>query len=364
MTGAILGFILRMMSIIDRYFSRQLIAIFVMLLLILTGLAWMVQIMAMMKFLMNYGVELTNFLGLTLMMVPFIISIIIPFVTFIAVLFVYNKMISDTEIIVLAASGWSPIRIAKPALWLAGILTVAHLVLNIFIVPATQAQFYDTQWNLRYGLAHMKLQEGAFTEISHGRVVYVDKVSGHDLNQVMLSDIKDDKSKMIVFARQGKLVSTMRGLSIVMSDGSLQMSGTSNVVGTFDNFDMDLSITEKSNNSSFRVRRLSTGNLIKSLTSKLTDKQYKTVISELCTRFLSPFMNFILAAIALAILLRSSLLRRRTSFAPAFAVLTMSVIMATFMSVSGTLETINQLIALGGVQVALMGIIIFALARK
>ena len=69
-----------------------------MLLLVLTGLAWMVQIMSMMKFLLNYGIQLTNFLGLTMLMVPFIISIIVPFVTFIAIIFVYNKMISDNEI--------------------------------------------------------------------------------------------------------------------------------------------------------------------------------------------------------------------------------------------------------------------------
>ena len=40
----------------------------------------MVQIVAMMKFLVNYGVELSSFLGLTAMMIPFIISIILPFV--------------------------------------------------------------------------------------------------------------------------------------------------------------------------------------------------------------------------------------------------------------------------------------------
>ena len=104
-----------------------------MLLMILTGLAWMVQIMSMMKFLISYGVRLSSFLGLTIMMVPFILSIIVPFVTFIAVLFVYNKMIGDNEIVVMAASGTSPGKIARPALILAGILTLGNLILNLWI---------------------------------------------------------------------------------------------------------------------------------------------------------------------------------------------------------------------------------------
>ena len=352
------------MKTIDKYFSRQLIGIFVMLLLILTGLAWMVQIMSMMKFLMNYGVKLTNFLGLTAMMIPFIISIIVPFVTFIAILFVYNKMIGDNEVVVIAGSGMSPARIARPAIVLAGILTVAHFFLNVWIVPATQAKFYDTQWNLRYGLAHLKLQEAAFTEMSQGLVVYVDKVSGHDLSQVMLSDMRNDNSQMTIFARTGKLVTTMRGLSIVMTDGSLQAAGNGDVIGTFDSFDMDLSVTEKSGSSAFKVRRMGTTALIKSLNQDLTEKQYKTVLAELCNRILGPFMNLILALLCLTILLRSSLLRRRTSFAPAIAVLAMSIVMASFMSLSSMLNTESHLILMALGQFALLGIITIMLIKK
>ena len=335
-----------------------------MLLLILTGLAWMVQIMSMMKFLLNYGIELSNFLGLTVLMIPFILSIVVPFVTFISVLFVYNKLIGDNEVVVMAGAGYSPARIARPAIVLAGVLTIAHLILNVWIVPMTQAKFYDTQWNLRYGLAHLKLQEGAFTEMSHGLVVYVDKVSGQDLNQVMLSDMRDDKSQMAIFAQNGKLVNTIRGLSIVMSNGSLQMQGSGKVIGTFDNFDMDLSITEKNNNSTFKARRMPTSTLFKVISEKISHEQYKTVMTEISTRILSPFMNMILAVLALAVLLRSSLLRRRTSFAPAIAVIIMIGTMAAFMSLSNMLWTIGNLIALAVAQIVLFGIIGFILIRK
>ncbi len=356
--------ILDLMKTLDKYFLRQLIGIFIMLLLILTGLAWMVQIMSMMKFLISYGVKLSSFLGLTIMMVPFILSIIVPFVTFITILFVYNKMIGDNEIIVMASSGTSPGKIARPALFLAGLLTAANLVLNLWIVPATQAKFYDTQWNLRYGLAHLKLQEGAFTEMTRDLVVYVDKVSGYDLNHVMLSDTRKDKSQMIIFAENGKLITTMRGLSIVMTKGALHATGNGSIIGTFDSFDMDLSIATKNNSSSFKSRRMATGDLIKYISQDVSDKQRKTILTELCNRFLQPIMNFILAALCLAILLRSSLLRRRTSFAPALSVVAMSVVMAAFMSASNMLETTAHLFILGGVQFIVLGIIMAVLLKK
>jgi len=316
-----------------------------MLLLILTGLSWMMQIMSMMKFLINYGIKFSSFLYLISFMIPFIISIIVPFVTFIAVIFVYNKMISENEITVMASSGLSPWQIAKPAIKFAAVLTVLHLILNIWAVPVSQARFYTTQWNLRYGLAHLKLQESAFTKLADGLVVYVDNVSDHDLNQVMLSDMRDKHNQLLIFAERGKLVSTTRGLSIVTNHGSLQMSGKNGfTTGTFDNFDMDLNLSENNSDESFRVRRIPTLALLQDVFSQKNQREHHLSLVELCTRFINPFMNLILAIVCTLILLRSSLLRRRISFAPAVAVLAMAAIMATYMSMTNMIYTLTDLL--------------------
>ena len=229
-----------------------------------------------------------------------------------------------------------------PALIVATVLTALHLCLNLWIVPITQASFYNTQWNLRYGLAHMKLQEAAFTQLTKGLVVYVDKVSGHDLSQVMLSDMRDKKSPITIFAEKGKLVSTTRGLSIVMTNGSLQANGDTMTTGTFDSFDMDLNVAEKEGESAFKVRRISTKSLIKEILDSPSEKQHKMVLSELCSRFLGPLMNIILVALCTVILLRTSLLRRRASMAPALAVGAMAVTMSLFMSVSNMIGSLTE----------------------
>ena len=301
----------------------------------------MMQIMSMMKFLLQYGIDVGSFLGLTALMLPFIASIIVPFVCFIAVIFVYNKLIGDNEITVMAASGLSPKQIARPALILGTVLTLLNLAMNIWIVPSSQAKFYDTQWNLKYGMAHMKLQESAFTEISDGLVVYVDHVSGHDLAQVMLSDMRDEGAPSMIFAEKGKLVSTARGLSLVMTNGSLQASGDTMITGTFETFDMDLNLVEREGNTSFRVRRIPTDDLLKIVFDAETEKQHKIILTEMCNRFLTPLMNLILVALCAVILLRSSLLRRRASFAPMVAVGAMAAVMGVYMSLSNMVASLT-----------------------
>ena len=352
------------MKILNRYFMRQLVAIFIMLLLILTGLAWMMQIMSMMKFLLKYGIDVGSFLELTSLMIPFIASIIVPFVCFIAVIFVYNKMISDNEVTVMAASGLSPHQIARPALRLGGVLMVLNLLLNIWIVPYSQSVFYDTQWNLQYGMAHMKLQESAFTEIADGLVVYVDRVSGHDLSQVMLSDMRDDTAPMAIFAEKGKLISTVRGLSLVMNNGALQFNGEQSVTGTFETFDMDLNLVDRGGGTSFRVRRVPTRDLLRVAFDAQTKKQHKMILAELCNRFLTPLMNLILAALCATILLRSSLLRRRTSFAPMVAVAAMAAVMALYMSATNIIGSMTGFVILAFSLVVLLGGILVVLSKK
>lgn len=268
-------------------------------------------------------------------------------------------MISENEITVMAASGLSPWQLSKPVIKMALVLTVLHLILSVWIVPSTQAKFYSTQWNLRYGLAHLKLQESAFTKLANGLVVYVDNVSGQDLNQVMLSDMRDEKNQMLIFAERGKLVSTAHGLSIITDNGSLQMSGKNGfTTGTFDSFDMDLNLVDNDSGVAFRVRRISTKDLLKNLISQDNAQRHKRTLVELCTRFINPFMNLILAIVCVLILLKSSLLRRRASFAPAAAVLAMAGIMALYMSMSNMVSSITDvaLVAIG-VFIVLFGLI-------
>jgi hypothetical protein len=73
-----------------------------------------------------------------------------------------------------------------------------------------------------------------------------------------------------------------------------------------------------------------------------TQKRHKMVLTEMCTRFLTPLMNLVLAALCAAILLRSSLLRRRASLAPAVAVASMAAVMGIYMSLSNMIGSLTE----------------------
>ena len=87
-------------------------------------------------------------------------------------------------------------------------------------------------------------------------------------------------------------------------------------------------------------------------------RHHHLTLVELCTRFINPFMNLIMAIICTLILLKTSLLRRRASFAPAMAVLSMACVMAAYMSLSNMVYSLTDLgLVAIGVFVTLCGLI-------
>jgi lipopolysaccharide export system permease protein len=337
-----------------------------MLLLVLTGLAWMLQILSMLKILIQYNVSMGGFLGVTLMMVPFIATLIIPFALFIAVMFVYNRLIADREITVMVGAGLSPVRIARPALLFAGFLTIIHLFLSVWLVPTTQENFYKKQWEMRYGLAHLALQEATFNELADNLVVFVNKVNNMDISGLMLFDNRNQGNQLVALAEKGKLISTSRGMSIVMANGSIQSLGDSFVVGTFDSFDMDMNISDKQVKFSFKTRRISTPQLISAARNynEYKSSEYRLLISELANRFLMPFMDIIFVLIAALVMLKTSLLRRRISLSPLIATASMGISMGLFMVFSGLVGSFSGLAILSTIEFIVIGALTVVLFKK
>ncbi|MDR0319375.1 MAG: LptF/LptG family permease [Rickettsiales bacterium] len=351
------------MKILNRYFAKRLLALFVMLCIILAGLAWMTQILALLRYIVQYGAGVGAFIGMTLLMFPFIISIILPYVVFISVVFVYNQMIADHEIPVMMSAGLSPGQIAVPALRLAVLVMVFHYALTLFIIPDSQKRFYDKQWDLRYGLANMKIQDSTWTQLSPGLVVFVEKARGDNLENLVISDTRN-AGDMMVMAAQGRIVKTQRGLSLLTKSGTVQMKTGNLATGSFESLDMDMNLREPEDGGRIKMRQVGTADLVRMDIRKLPKKSRSDFVSEIGNRFLSPLMNILLAMIALVSLLRTSTLRRAASLSVPVAIAGLVVSQSLFMGViNSSGGNMGGIYVFGGALVAALLLLSVALQR-
>ncbi|MDR1071521.1 MAG: LptF/LptG family permease [Rickettsiales bacterium] len=353
------------MKVLDRYFFRQVWTAFVGFGLVLGGLAWMVQILLLMKMIIKYGVDIGGFVGMSLWTFPMLIGIIAPFVIFIAVMFTHSRMVETNEIAVCMASGLSPFSIARPAVMVGAMVTALHLAMNLFVVPKSQDIFYSEQWSLRYGLGNLKLRESSFNQLTAGVVIYVEQISQKDLAGITMIDRRSSDERIIT-AKNGKLVGTPKGMSIAMGSGGFQTAGKYGVtIGTFDGAEMDMDMGGADESKSLRPRRVSTGGLL-GLMSELESHSARSrtkIVSEAANRFLSPLLDLLFVLIAVTALLKTNILRRRASFSSAIGSVAMAGAETAFISISSSVSTVGGLLYLGIGEVAIIAVLLWILRK-
>lgn len=206
-----------------RYIFVQLIGPFLIVLMSLTGVVWLTQSLRFIDLIVNKGLSVTLFLTLTVLLLPSVLGIIFPIALFAAVVYTYHRLISDSEIVVLRASGMSNLRLTTPAFALAMLVTVAMFAVNLYFMPAGFRLFKDMQYEIRHSVASVLLQEGVFNAPVEGLTVFVrDRSANGDLSGIMVHDSRDPLESSTIMAESGQLIRTADGPRFILLNGSRQ----------------------------------------------------------------------------------------------------------------------------------------------
>jgi lipopolysaccharide export system permease protein len=211
------------MGRIQFYIFRQLFWWTVLIAGSLTCIVWLMQSLRFVEMIFSRGLSVTAFLTFTMLLLPTLLSLIGPIALFAAAVFVYNKMINDSEIVVMRASGMSPARIARPALLLGVLLMLFGYLNSLYLVPATYREFKDMQRAFRNEISSLLLQEGVFNPIVDGITVFVrEKANNGELFGIIIHDERDRNRPVTMMAERGALVASDSGPRVLMVSGNRQ----------------------------------------------------------------------------------------------------------------------------------------------
>jgi lipopolysaccharide export system permease protein len=155
-------------------------------------------------------------------MLPSFLTIILPIALFCVTLFVYAKLVSDREILVMRAAGLSQISLAKPALIVAMLFVTLGYALNLYLMPNSYRMFRELQWEIR-NYSHILLKEGAFTSFSDVTVYVRERTKDGQLLGVLAYDQRNPEKIETWMAAKGALVEANKGAKVVMFDGNRQV---------------------------------------------------------------------------------------------------------------------------------------------
>src|SRR3954468_16978414 len=205
------------MKILERSILRQSLSIMVFVTAALSAAVWLAQSLRLVDLIVNRGLSAEVFLYLALLILPRLLDIVLPIGAFIAVLFVFNRLTSESELVVMRGAGIGPFALARPVLVLAGIGCAALLSLSVYFLPAANRAFKDLQFEIRNRFVSAVLQEGTFTTVSERLTVYIRaRDENRELLGLLVQDERDKDKPVTIIAERGAIVDTGSGPRIVM----------------------------------------------------------------------------------------------------------------------------------------------------
>ena len=234
----------RAMNRLNRYILWQCLTMMVFVTAALSAAVWLAQSLRLIDLIVNRGLSIELFLYLALLILPRFLDIVLPIGAFIAVLFIFNRLTAESELVVMRAAGLGPLALARPVYILAGGTFFVLLALSAYFLPASNREFKDLQFEIRNRFVSALLQDGTFTTISDKLTIYI--AGRNERNEVLGLLIDDDRDKnepVTILAERGAFADSGTGSRIIMVNGSRQKferaTGKLSVL-TFDRYTLDL----------------------------------------------------------------------------------------------------------------------------
>ncbi|MDJ0825958.1 MAG: LPS export ABC transporter permease LptF [Rhodobacter sp.] len=254
------------MARFDRYILSQLMMLFGFFSLVLVLVYWINRAVVLFDQLIANGQSAGVFVEFTALTLPNVIRLVLPIAAFAASIYVANRLTSESELLVVQASGFSPYRMVRPVLVFGLIVCVFVSILTHFLVPLSVTRLNERQAEVSENITARLLSEGRFLHPAVGVTFYIREIPPTgELREIFLSDARDPGRRVTYTARQALLLRQDEGPKLVMFDGMAQVLDADGRLSTtsFDDFAYDIGgLIEVLGPTDRSVKELTTAELI------------------------------------------------------------------------------------------------------
>lgn len=319
------------MKILNRYIVKQVIIGFLLIAFSLLAMLWLTQSLRFVEMVTRQGLPIYLFVELTSLLMPRIFNILSPVALFIAVLFVYNRMVSDRELVAMQSAGISPWKNAIGAFTVGGLLSLFNIYVMNSAIPQSEHLFRELEWKVKNNVSQMIFREGEFTSLSSGITVFINKHENDgSVSGIFISDESKPDIKVTLTAEKGRMIQTKQGPRILFINGVRQEINKKTFkfnTLSFSRYSAEFRDNPGSKKKGESVREKNIFELLNSTQDKtLTPAEVRKNIVEGNRRLITPFYNLVFALLACVGLLISNFNRRGQIKTISYEVLAMVLI--------------------------------------
>lgn len=256
------------MKTLERYIIRRAFFAFIMAVTAMTGVVWATQALRQLDLVTSKGQTIVQFIGITMLAMPFLLVIVAPFALMIALIVVLNALSGDSELIVIDATGGSRFLVLKPVLLFAVAIAALSASMALYFSPLGLAELRKEITRVRADLVANIVKPGRFITVEDGLTFHIRNRSGNGtLDGLLLHDIRDPDTAFTYQAETGRIVEAADRTLLVMQNGTIQRKpqneGDISIV-RFQSYAFDLSnLIPEASEPTFKASERSTFNLIR-----------------------------------------------------------------------------------------------------
>lgn len=232
----------------------------VLILLSLSGVVWIALALRQLKLVTSKGQDTFTLVQMTTLALPGLMALIAPVALLIATIHVINRLNSDSELIILSASGANIWTLMRPFLVLALGTSILLALSNHYLMPWSLRLLREKIVEVRSDLLSQVLLPGRFSTPEPNVVIHIrDRRFDGTLEGILMRDTRNPKELITYLAEKGRIVKQSSGSSfLTMSNGHILRAKSNNEppeLLTFSSYAIDLERFEgKLKKSSWRPR--------------------------------------------------------------------------------------------------------------
>tara|TARA_Y100000591_G_scaffold329176_1_gene357231 strand:+ start:16 stop:1143 length:1128 start_codon:yes stop_codon:yes gene_type:complete len=298
------------MSKFNIYIIKEILLSFLLLFTLLTGILWLGQGLRHIDLLTSDNISFISYLSYIVMLIPKITTITIPISLYLTVLVCLNRIRTDSELLILWASGESSTSILlKPILLISISIFFIYLLITITITPYSLNEIRQKIIEIRSsGLNSSILQERKFISPTDNLTIFIQERDGNEIDNLLIHDLKNKSKPQTYIAQKGEFISDSNIKILRLYNGSIQIFNKSDQRISeieFDTYDLDLSPYNKVEDDHRYADELFTIEIYKNLKGKSLgefNKEEREQFAEINNRLISPLYLLCLSILPLLVL--------------------------------------------------------------
>lgn len=288
------------------YIGRQVLFATLSVIAVLTCIVWLAQSLRFIELVASKGVTISVFMQMIFFLLPNLVVIVIPIAVLTAILFIYNKLITDHELLVMQSSGFSYWQLAKPGLLVATLFTGVMYIFNLYVLPVSSQNFRELEWSLKQSKNINILQPGKFNVLGKYTIYIRKKYPNNEVKGVLIYDIHDPAKPVTHMAEYGVSIDEGDVSRLILFNGSTQerdsTTGRPNIL-YFDQYTLETKGSQKAKKRKVKAQEFFVPDLLNPKDPKLKTRVKLNMIAEGHQRLISPLYCIIFSIIALSALM-------------------------------------------------------------